>query len=184
MKRTILIVTVVLAMLGGGACGSRNVIHEKTRESTRLEMQGAFDISKLEVTFTPHQDWEVTEEEWSIWVIGWRGDYKKELMSECYKEMHFIDDPATATRPVVTCEIYEMDKGGSFGVGGTGFARANVKIVDPANGDVLYEGKLEGKGSSGVFETATAQGRFKFSVLSLARQIADLMETGSPRDPD
>ncbi|MBX3459180.1 MAG: hypothetical protein KF696_04310 [Planctomycetes bacterium] len=184
MKRTLLCLLGLCALLCVASCGSRNVIHEQTRESRRLEAQGAYDVAKLEVTFKPHQDWEVTEEEWSIWVTGWRGDYKKELMSECYKEMHFIDAAGTATRPVVTCEIYEMDKGGSFGVGGAGFARANVKIVDPKSGEVWYDGKLEGKGSSGVFETATAQGRFKFSVLSLARQIADLMETGSPRKPD
>ena len=181
MFRTLIMVTVALALVSTVACSSRSVVNESTREAEQIRDTEKFDIAELKVSFTPLADWEITDEEWRLWVAGWSVDYQKELNAECHKTLNHIK--AEPANTYVTCDIYEMDKGGSFGVGGSGFARANVKITDTA-GTVLYEAKLEGKGSSGVFETATAQGRFKFSVLSLARQISDLLETGSAREPD
>ncbi|MCC7507922.1 MAG: hypothetical protein IT464_00935 [Planctomycetes bacterium] len=184
MHRLMLLMFSLVGVLALASCGGRTVIDEKTRETNRLEMTGAYEVTELQVSFKPLQDWEITDEEWRLWVAGWRVDYQKEMNSECYKDIKHIKDASEATKAYVECDIYEMDKGGSFGVGGAGFARANVKITDAKTGEVLYEGKLEGKGSSGVFETATAQGRFKFSVLNLARQISDLLETGTTRDPE
>lgn len=183
MTRFLMVVLAVSSLVAAVACSSRSVVKETTREAALIRDTEKFDVGALSVTFTPLADWEVTDEEWRLWVAGWAVDYQKELNAECHKSLTHLAADASPTQTVVTCEIYEMDKGGSFGVGGAGFARANVKITDTA-GAVLYEAKLEGKGSSGVFETATAQGRFKFSVLSLARQISDLLETGSARDPD
>lgn len=184
MARTLLLLIACVAMLGGGACTGRAVVDESTRESNRISEIGSFEVTELTVSFKPLADWEITEEEWRLWVAGWAVDYQKEMNAECTKTLKHIQEPTKPSKVYVSCDIYEMDKGGSFGVGGSGFARANVKIVDTVSGDVLYEGKLEGKGSSGVFETATAQGRFKFSVLNLARQICDLLETGSARAPE
>jgi hypothetical protein len=184
MARTLMMLISAFALLAAGACSSRSVVDESTREAEVIRDTEKFDIVELQVSFTPLADWEITDEEWRLWVAGWSVDYQKEMNSECHKMLNHIDTAAKPGNTYVTCDIYEMDKGGSFGVGGSGFARANVKIVDIKSGAVLYEAKLEGKGSSGVFETATAQGRFKFSVLSLARQISDLLETGSARDPD
>jgi hypothetical protein len=183
MTRTLMMLIAAVALVVAGACSSRSVVNESTREAKLIRDTEKFDVAELKVSFTPLADWEVTDEEWRLWVAGWNVDYQKEMNTECHKTLHHIDELTKPTNTYVTCDIYEMDKGGSFGVGGSGFARANVKIVD-TKGVVLYDAKLEGKGSSGVFETATAQGRFKFSVLSLARQISDLLETGSARDPD
>ncbi len=184
MRRLLLLVAALVGLVGIGGCGGRSIIDEKTRETNRLEMTGAYEVTGLTVSFKPLQDWEIPDEEWRLWVAGWSVDFQKEMNSECYKNITHIKDASEATKSYVECDIYEMDKGGSFGVGGAGFARANVRITDAKTGEVLYEGKLEGKGSSGVFETATAQGRFKFSVLNLARQISDLLETGTARQPD
>lgn len=175
MTRTLMVIAAVLALLAGGACSSRAVVNESTREAKLIRDTEKFDVGELQVSFKPLADWEIDEEEWRLWVAGWSVDYQKEMNAECNKSLNHINEPTKPTQAYVTCDIYEMDKGGSFGVGGAGFARANVKITDAA-GAVLYEAKLEGKGSSGVFETATAQGRFKFSVLNLARQISDLLD--------
>jgi hypothetical protein len=183
MARALMTLVAILTLVAAGACSSRSVVNESTRETRLIRDTEKFDVAELKVSFTPLADWEITDEEWRLWVAGWNVDYQKEMNTECHKTLNHIEEGTKPANACVTCDIYEMDKGGSFGVGGSGFARANVKIVDTA-GAVLYEAKLEGKGSSGVFETATAQGRFKFSVLSLARQISDLLETGSAREPD
>jgi hypothetical protein len=166
----------VLLLAGCGS--SRGVIEESGVDTDELRRTPEYYVLPLTVSYKPPLDWELTEEDWADWAAGWQLDYRQELRTECYKTLNFIPDVEQARGVYVKCDIYEMDKGGFATFGGGGYARAHVVIVDSRTNAVLYDGKIEGKGSSGAFETATAQGRLKFGVLNVARLIAERLETG------
>lgn len=166
------------ALLLVAACSSKNIIEQKTNEVTELQSTGAYDVVNLTASFKPPEGWEVNDETFKTWIVGWQNDYREEMRAECYKKLTFMDDAAKATGATVSCDIYEMDKGGFSGIGGNGYARAFV-LIKNAKGKVIFEGKLEGTGGNSGFESATSQGRMKFAVLNLARQIADILENGA-----
>ncbi len=166
-----------LLLVALGACSTRHIVEETTVNSGALRDTGAYAVAPLAIDFRPPQAWEIPADEWELWVAGWQVDYKKELLAECYKDLRFVDDKAGDGRAVVECRVYTMDKGGFAGFGGDGMARAHVVVRDAA-GRTIYDGKLEGRGGNAAFESVTTQGRMKFSVLNIARQIADLLEDG------
>lgn len=176
MSKCLMLVCLCLLLVGG--CSSTNIIEKKTNEVTELQNTGAYDVVNLTVSYKAPEGWEVNEDTWKTWIAGWQNDYREEMRAECYKKLQFMDDAAKATGAVVSCDIYEMDKGGFSGIGGNGYARAFV-LIKNSKGKVIFEGKLEGTGGNSGFESATSQGRMKFAVLNLARQIADILENGA-----
>lgn len=168
--------TTVLALLLT-ACSARNIVEENTRNQVALQTTGSYYVLPLEFDFRPPQAWEISDDEWNLWVEHWKIDYKEELKAECYKNIEFADSVEASEGPYVTCKIYEMDNGGFSGFGGNGFARAHITVIDE-NGKAIYDGKLEGTGANSGFESTVTRGRLKFAVLNLARQISDLLENG------
>lgn len=174
--RTLLAMFAVLALATLTGCSSRNIVELNTQDVSALAGHDTYFVAPLEIAFDPPAAWEISDDDWDLWVEGWRVDYKAELREECRKTLEFVESAETANGPVVTCEIYEMDKGGFAGFGGNGFARAHIVIRD--GNDVLYDARLEGTGANSGFEGAVVQGRMKFAVLNLAREIADVIEDG------
>ncbi len=163
MKTAIGMLGVVALVFACVGCSSKNVVKEGTRDETVLRDKASYTVAPLVIDFKPTAEWELSDEEWDLWVKGWQLDYKKEFGHECDKDYEFIDGDAE-----VTCVVTEIDKSGT--------ARANVTIKD--GGTVIYEGVLEGVASNSVFEGITAEGRTKFAILNIARMVCDLMEVG------
>lgn len=174
MRSLLLAAACAIALCG---CSSKNIIELNTVETRELQNTGSYYVLPLEVSFKPPLAWDIPDDEWKLWVEQWRLDYKTELQAECYKKLVFVDSVSDNEAAVVSCDIYEMDKGGFSGIGGNGFARARI-VVNSMEGRVIYDAKLEGTGANSGFESAVIKGRMKFAVLNLARQIADTLETG------
>lgn len=176
MKTRLTILAALLCAIALGGCSSKNIIEVNTQETSELQGIGKYYVAPLEVSFKPPAAWEISDDEWNLWVEEWRVDYKSELRAECLKTVEFVDSPEAAEGAVVTIDVYEMDKGGFSGFGGNGFARAHIIV---RNGDkVLYDARLEGTGANSGFESAVTRGRMKFAILNLARQISDVLEEG------
>lgn len=176
MKTRLTVMLALPAVLALSGCSSKNIIEMNTQETSELREIGKYYAAPLEVSFDPPAAWEISNDEWELWVEGWRVDYKSELRAECLKTIEFVDSAEDAEGAVVTIDVYEMDNGGFAGFGGNGFARAHVRVVD---GDrVLYDAKLEGTGANSGFESAVTRGRMKFAILNLARQICEVLEDG------
>ncbi|MCA8910888.1 MAG: hypothetical protein KDB82_04240 [Planctomycetes bacterium] len=167
----------LLALFAFSGCSSQNIIEMKEQNTTALQNTGAYTVVPLKVDFKPPVAWEIDPDEWKAWVDLWKVDFREELRTECYKTLEFVDSKEEADGAVVECTVYEMDKGGFSGFGGNGFARAHITVTDQ-DGKLLYDAKLEGTGANSGFESAVAEGRLKFAILNLARQIADVLENG------
>lgn len=167
----------VAAVLLLAGCSSRNIIEERERNEVALVETQTYVVRPLKITFKPPQAWEIDDTRWSAMVASWQADYVEELRRKCYKTLRFVTEADEAKDgPAVTCEVYEMDKGGFGGFGGHGFARAHIVIQGDAK--ALYDAKLEGQGSNAGFEGAAVGGRMKFAVLNVARQLAAVMNNG------
>lgn len=174
MRTTTLLIGIALLL---AACSSRNIVEENVRNKPALQTTGSYYVLPLEVDFRPPQAWEITDDDWNLWIERWKIDYKEELMAECLKKLEFVDSVDAVEGPYVTCKVYEMDNGGFSGFGGNGFARAQIMVIDE-NGKTIYDAKLEGTGANSGFESTVTKGRLKFAILNLARQIADVLENG------
>ncbi|MCC6465204.1 MAG: hypothetical protein IT463_07700 [Planctomycetes bacterium] len=170
----------VLALAWVMGCSSRRVIEEKTLDANALKSASDYYVRPITFSFKPPADWEIEPSKWNEWKNSWEKDFNEEIRNECYKSVKFVgSDSAVQSGVVVTCDVYDMDKGGWAGWGGVGWARASIVMKDAASGKVLYEGKLQGDGSNSGFESNTVGGRLKFGIINVARQIADLAETGN-----
>ena len=166
-----------LCLLALTACSSRNIVELNTQNKPALQTTGTYYVLPLQVDFRPPQAWEISDDEWDLWVEHWKIEYKEELMNDSIKNLEFVDNEEEADGAFVSCVVYEMDNGGFSGFGGNGFARAQVTVQDE-NGNTIYDAKLEGTGANSGFESAVTRGRMKFAILNLARQIADVIDHG------
>ena len=174
MKRMLAILCTTLALCG---CSSRDVVELNTENQAALATTDTFYVTPLSIAFRLPHAWEISDTEWKDWAAQWQLDFREELRTECFKSLYFTEPRQKSPGTTVTCTIYEMDRGGSGNLGSDGFARAHVVVKD-ANGKVIYDAKLEGTGANAGFEIAVIQGRLKFAILDLARQVADVLERG------
>lgn len=177
MRTRIFCLLGLLSMFVLAGCSSRNIVEMNQQNTTALQNTGSYSVLPLEVSFKAPQAWEIDPEEWKTWVDLWKIEFREELRTECYKTLRFVDSKEEATGAWVQCTVYEMDKGGFSGFGGNGFARSHIIVTDQ-DGKVIYDAKIEGTGANSGFESAVVQGRLKFAILNLAREIADVLENG------
>lgn len=158
------------------ACTNNQVIETKENKVGTLTSANEYLVKPLQVSFKAPEGWNTSAETWAGWLQQWRNEFDGELRKECRKTLTNIEaDAKPAKGYVVECDVYEMESGGFAGVGGTGYARAKVKITDVADGTVLFEGKLQGTST-----TATSvEGRLTGSVNDLAEKIAEILMQGA-----
>lgn len=166
---------VLVAVLTTG-CTTTNVIETNANKVGSLTAANEYYLRPLVVSFKAPEGWEVSPDTWAAWLQQWQNEYDLELRKECRKQLLNIDADAKQEKGyVVSCDIYEMESGGFAGVGGKAYARAKVRIVDAANGDVLFDGKLQGSSST---ETSV-EGRLNGAVNDLAEEIARILMQGA-----
>lgn len=157
-------------------CTTKNVIETNENKVGSLTAANEYYVRPLVVSFKAPEGWEVTADTWAAWLQQWQNEYDLELRKECRKQLLNIDADAKQDKGyVVACDIYEMESGGFVGVGGKAYARAKVKIVDAADGTVLFDGKLQGSSST---ETSV-EGRLNGAVNDLAEEIARILMQGA-----
>lgn len=157
-------------------CATTNVIEKNENKVGSLTAANEYYVRPLVVSFKAPEGWEVSPETWASWLQQWQKEYNLELRKECRKQLLNIDADAKQEKGyVVSCDIYEMESGGFVGVGGKAYARAKVKIVDAADGTVLFDGKLQGSSST---ETSV-EGRLNGAVNDLAEEIARILMQGA-----
>ncbi|MBE7491503.1 MAG: hypothetical protein HS108_07085 [Planctomycetes bacterium] len=166
----------VMLALAGAGCTSNQVLEVNTNKVGSLTSANEYSVRPLRVTFRKPEAWTVTPEIWEAWLQQWQNTYILELRKNCRKSLISIDAEAKPEKAyVLECEIYEMDSGGFAGVGGSGYARARVKITDSADGSVLFEGRLQGVSST----QTSAEGRLNGAVGELAEEIARVLMQGA-----
>lgn len=157
-------------------CATANVIEKSENKVGSLTAANEYYVRPLMVSFKAPEGWEVGPETWAAWLQQWQKEYDLELRKECRKQLLNIDADAKQEKGyVVSCDIYEMESGGFAGVGGKAYARARVRIVDAADGTVLFDGKLQGSSST---ETSV-EGRLIGAVNDLAEEIARILMQGA-----
>ncbi|MBX3474829.1 MAG: hypothetical protein KF754_10630 [Planctomycetes bacterium] len=174
MRVLLLLLAVSLTCLGG--CATTSVIEKNENKVGSLTAANEYYLRPLAVSFKAPEGWAVSKETWDAWLQQWQNEYNLELRKECRKTLLNIDADAKQEKGyVVTCDIYEMDSGGFAGVGGKAYARAKVRIVDAADGTVLFDGKLQGTSTT----EPSVEGRLNGAVNDLAEEIARILMQGA-----
>jgi hypothetical protein len=163
----------VLLLLAG--CTTSHVIEQRVNKIGSLTATNEYQAYPLVIDWNRPEAWEITDAEWEAWSNGWIATFESEIKRHSRKPVLFLhpDEPVQDGQgPLVTCTIYEMQRGGWGGVGGKTQVRAHVKIVD--GDEVLYEARLIGHGLTGT----SAESRVGNAVSDLALRIATIMERG------
>jgi hypothetical protein len=175
MARTLVAILCLTAALCG--CSTRDVVQLNTENKAALAHTSEYNVSLLRFTFRRPHAWEISDDDWKQWNEQWQIDFREELRTDCFKSLNFPQPQQKPPGALVTCTIYEMDRGGTGDIGGDGFARAHVVVKD-GDGKVIYDAKLEGIGANSGFDSTITRGRLKFAIIDLARQVADILEKG------
>lgn len=164
-----------VALLCGAGCTTNQVVEKNENKVGSLTAANEYYLRPMTVSFKAPESWGVTKETWDAWLQQWQNEYNLELRKECRKTLINIEAEAKQDKGyVVQCDVYEMDSGGFAGVGGSGYARAKVKITDAADGTVLFDGKLQGTSST----QTSAEGRLNGAISELAEEIALILMQG------